>query len=155
VAQAYQRGITPTTRQCTNHAPICSRRDLSGRSTWKYTLISSLVNVEQLIHPHAMSFYLAIVSPLDSPLFELQFTTSRGAPSTQSNAFPTWSSFTGSNGSDLGPPPGSEGKIGGNLGLLSGTGSTRGGAGERHMMQMIVHKSLDSVDEVVDTTGSL
>jgi hypothetical protein len=107
-----------------------------------------------------MSFYLAIVSPSDSPLFELQFTTSRGAPTPAPNTFPTWSTFTGSNGSDLGPPPG-EGKIGGNLGLLTGAGAkSQGGpggvgSGERHMMQMIVHKSLDSVDEVVDTTGSL
>ncbi|KAK1921803.1 putative ER to Golgi transport-related protein [Papiliotrema laurentii] len=107
-----------------------------------------------------MSFYLAIVSPSDSPLFELQFTTSRGTP-TPTSAFPSWSSFTSSNGSDLGPPPG-EGKIGGNLGLLAGTGSSPrsagpggAGGGERHMLQMIAHKSLDSVDEIMDSTGSL
>ena len=100
-----------------------------------------------------MSFYLAIVSPSDSPLFETQFTTSRGSSAPSPNSFPTWSTFTSPNGSDLGPPSG-EGKIGGNMGLLMVPGN-RSGDGERHLMQMIVHKSLDSVDEVVDSTGSL
>ena len=131
-----------------------------------------------------MSFYLAIVSPTDSPLFETQFSTSRNT-STSTQSFPTWSTFTSPNGSDLGPSGGAgyapshagsgggtgagsaepgpgntgvaagvEGKIGGNMGLLMVPGS-RSGDGERHLMQMVVHKSLDSVDEVVDTTGSL
>jgi len=105
--------------------------------------------------PSSMSFYLAIVSPSDSPLFETRFTTSRGQPSA-THAFPSWSTFTAPNGGDLGAPAG-ETKIGGNMGLLMVPGGTggKGGDGERHLMQMILHKSLDSVDEVVDSTGSL
>ncbi|ORX35904.1 Sedlin [Kockovaella imperatae] len=129
-----------------------------------------------------MSFYLAIVSPLDAPLFELSFTSSRPnatAPTssnTSTSSFPSWSTFTGSNGSDLGQGEqslggggganGSTSKVGPNLGLvMAPTTSTSGGPGgpggpgtgslERHMCQMIAHKSLDSVEEVMESTGAL
>ena len=146
-----------------------------------------------------MSFYLAIVSPLDAPLFELSFQSSRPSqpPSnnTSTSSFPSWSTFTGSNGSDLGlsapPTPvqssnanvagapavgtgfgarnedgsGGEGKLGGNLGLImqqsqagpSKNAMSGGGVGgmERHMCQMIAHKSLDSIEETMETSGQL
>ncbi|WRT64542.1 uncharacterized protein IL334_001474 [Kwoniella shivajii] len=105
-----------------------------------------------------MSFYLAIVSPLDSPLFELSFPSAKPPPGTASSAastssFPSWSTFTASNGSDLGAD-GQTGKTGGNLGLLSGETKT-GPERDRAMCQMIAHKSLDSVEEMMEGTGSL
>ena len=59
-----------------------------------------------------------------------------------------------------------EGKLGGNLGLIMQSQSqagpsknTMGGAGtggmERHMCQMIAHKSLDSIEETMETSGQL
>ncbi|BEI82540.1 hypothetical protein CcaverHIS002_0304080 [Cutaneotrichosporon cavernicola] len=89
-----------------------------------------------------MSFYLAIVSPLDTPLFELSFNSSKPAPpSSASSASFSWSSF---NGPDATPVP-----SGLNLGLVSGPGV------ERHLLQMIAHAALDTVEEVAEGTGSL
>ncbi|KAI9636113.1 putative ER to Golgi transport-related protein [Dioszegia hungarica] len=104
-----------------------------------------------------MSFYLAIVSPLDSPLFELSLPSpSRLNPSqtptsghssipvasSSAAGFPTWSSFTGAGG---------EGSTTG------GAAGPAGGAGmaDRALMQMIAFKSLDGVEEVQESTGSL
>ncbi|WVQ75838.1 hypothetical protein IAR50_005471 [Cryptococcus sp. DSM 104548] len=51
-----------------------------------------------------MSFYLAIVSPTDSPLYQLSFSSSRppapSAASPSSSSFPSWSTFTAPNGAD-------------------------------------------------------
>ncbi|KAK6903476.1 hypothetical protein I203_106979 [Kwoniella mangroviensis CBS 8507] len=104
-----------------------------------------------------MSFYLAIVSPLDSPLFELSFPSAKPPPGSSSasstSSFPSWSTFTAANGSDLGADhPGA--KVGGSMGLLSGESKT-GPERDRAMCQMIAHKSLDSVEEMMDGTGSL
>lgn len=110
-----------------------------------------------------MSFYLALVSPLDSPLFELPFTSSRPAapPSSTNNttsSFPSWSTFTGSNGSDLTPAESTK-AVGGNLALVVGYGGAGGGGGggggDKWLCQMVVHKSLDNVEEVMEGTGSL
>jgi hypothetical protein len=109
-----------------------------------------------------MSFYLALVSPLDAPLYELPFTSSRSTSVLPSNAnnssnssnpsssFPSWSTFTSLNGGELPQPP--EKAIGGNLGLVTaGNGPEK----ERHMCQMVVHMGLDSVEEVMEGTGNL
>jgi hypothetical protein len=101
-----------------------------------------------------MAFYLAIVSPLDAPLFELQFTTSKpGSSSATAALFPTWSTFTGANGADLQPvsaaSAGSLSAQQANLGV--GTGQ----AGDRHMLQMVAHAGLDAVEEVAEGSGSL
>lgn len=47
---------------------------------------------------------------------------------------------------------GGGGKLGGQLGLISNTG---GPGLERHLAQMIAFAALDSVDEVIESTGSL
>lgn len=105
-----------------------------------------------------MAFYLAIVSPLDAPLYETSFASSKpsssGSTSSPSSSFPSWSSFTTSsasstNGDETTP---ASAKLGGQLGLISNSG---GPALERHLAQMVAFAALDSVDEVVETTGSL
>jgi len=121
-----------------------------------------------------MSFYLAIVSPLDTPLYETSFTSSKPQTSTSSNAstssFPSWSSFTSStlNGDSGSSKDGEKERVGGNLGLIAAAsaGATQGAAQggmngqggtavERHLCQMVAHASLDSVEEVMEGTGSL
>lgn len=106
-----------------------------------------------------MSFYLAIISPSDSPLLELPLSSSKPAPTPSAAnsagpTFPSWSTFTSASGSDLGAPDGKV--IGGNLGLVSAGGvAAAGGTGERQLMQMIAHMSLDGVEEMMEGTGSL
>lgn len=122
-----------------------------------------------------MSFYLAIVSPLDAPLYELQFQSQKptSTPVSGSGTFPSWSSFTTgsgstsntSNGNGDGNGSGSGdlqnssqiqgqggGKLGGQLGLIS---NSSGPGLERHLAQMVAFAALDSVDEVLESTGSL
>lgn len=115
---------------------------------------------------NTMAFYLAIVSPLDTPLFELQFSSSKpAAPSSAtSTTFPSWSTFhNGPHSTSTstlastanGPPAEAAGAGMGvpsnlNLGLVGG-----GPAGERHMLQMIAHAALDTVEEMAEGTGSL
>ncbi|KAK4684792.1 trafficking protein particle complex subunit 2, partial [Tremellales sp. Uapishka_1] len=103
-----------------------------------------------------MSFYLVIVSPLDSPLFELSFPSAKPpssatAASSPANiaAFPSWSTFTSSTGSDLAPHETSK--------VLGGVGVGVGGMGgsDRSLLQMIANKSLDSIEEVMEGTGTL
>ena len=144
-----------------------------------------------------MSFYLALVSPTDSPIYESSFPSSRAIAGSSSSsgpgagglssssasystsggggggggAFPSWSSFTGMNGVDLGDRlgrgsadlggarPGSisaPGQIGGSRGQHSTINPQGPGAGgDRALMQMIAFKSLDGVEEVMETTGGL
>jgi hypothetical protein len=94
-----------------------------------------------------MSYYLAIVSPLDIPLYEIQFQSQSTSSSTPtSNGFPSWSSFTTPSGGDLNEekPP------------VQGQGINTHGPGiERHLAQMIAFASLDSVDELLEGTGNL
>jgi hypothetical protein len=103
-----------------------------------------------------MSFYLAIVSPLDIPLYETHLQSSSSSqssstPTTSSSAFPSWSSFTTSSGGDLNadtqtmftPQP-----------QPSSGGGAQGGI-ERHLAQMVAFASLDSVDELLEGTGNL
>ncbi|RSH79971.1 uncharacterized protein EHS24_009642 [Apiotrichum porosum] len=128
-----------------------------------------------------MSFYLAIVSPLDTPLYELQFgsakpTATSNSASSSTSSFPSWSTFTGSNGSDASiaaagagagagasasgsgsTGPGGAGGAGAlaananaNLGLLGS-----GPGGEKHLLQMVAHASLDAVEETSEGTGTL
>jgi hypothetical protein len=107
-----------------------------------------------------MSYYLAIVSPLDIPLYEIQFqsqsqsSTSTSTPTsngTGTGSFPSWSSFTTSSGADL-----NEDKS-----LFTPVQPTGPGAGggvggiERHLAQMVAFASLDSVDELLEGTGNL
>lgn len=125
----------------------------------EYQLFISLAGIPPRSN---MSFYLAIVSPLDAPLYELQFTspkssssTSAGTSSSASSSFPSWSSFTSSTTSYGTANPAEDSsstKLGGQLGLISNSG---GPALERHLAQMVAFAALDSVDEVVETTGSL
>ncbi|WVQ79817.1 hypothetical protein IAT38_001917 [Cryptococcus sp. DSM 104549] len=108
-----------------------------------------------------MAFYLAIVSPLDSPLFELSFPSAKPPPpnsaASSTSSFPSWSTFTAANGADIGPdaqggkPGGPGGGAGGQLGGEARSGPER----DRAMCQMIAHKSLDSVEELMEGTGSL
>lgn len=99
-----------------------------------------------------MSFYLAIVSPLDSPLFELSFQSARPTSTNAStSSFPSWSSFTSDEAASMRQPISAGG--GGNG--ISGGGPGGGPLSERHMLQMIAHASLDSVEEVMEGTGNL
>ncbi|KAL1407027.1 TRAPP subunit [Vanrija albida] len=84
-----------------------------------------------------MAFYLAIVSPLDTPLFELQFASSKPAPpsSAASGSFPSWSTF--SNGDGAAAP------------------AQQAAQGEKHVLQMVAHAALDAVEEVSEGTASL
>lgn len=98
-----------------------------------------------------MSFYLAIVSPLDIPLYETQFqSSSSSTPSTQTTStgtgFPSWSSFTTSSGADLNAD---------NQTMFTPAQPTQGGGIERHLAQMVAFASLDSVDELLEGTGNL
>jgi hypothetical protein len=96
-----------------------------------------------------MSYYLAIVSPLDIPLYEIQFQSQSTSSSTPTNnGFPSWSSFTTPSGGDLNeekPPVQGQGQ-----GI-----NTHGPGIERHLAQMIAFASLDSVDELLEGTGNL
>lgn len=96
-----------------------------------------------------MSYYLAIVSPLDTPLFEVQFSSARPASTQGAGHFPSWSSFTGHNGADLShsqQQQQEQQQQQANLVL---------GGGEKYVLQMIAHAALDAVEEVADGTGSL
>jgi len=104
-----------------------------------------------------MAFYLAIVSPLDAPLFELQFTSSKPGNSTANSVtFPTWSTFTGTNGSDL-TPTGTpqQPSLQQQQNLAANMGVAQGAPGDRHLLQMIAHAGLDAVEEVAEGSGSL
>lgn len=103
-----------------------------------------------------MSYYLAIVSPLDIPLYEIQFQSQSSSTSTSTpttNSFPSWSSFTTSSGADL-----NEGQS--NMFTpvtTTNTNTNMQGSGgiERHLAQMVAFASLDSVDELLEGTGNL
>ncbi|TYJ53615.1 hypothetical protein B9479_005763 [Cryptococcus floricola] len=102
-----------------------------------------------------MSFYLAIVSPTDAPLYQLSFSSSRppapSATSPSSSSFPSWSTFTAPNGADnTAAVDGARGRLTGAL-LESKSAPER----DRVMCQMIAHMSLDSVEEVMEGTGAL
>jgi hypothetical protein len=106
-----------------------------------------------------MAFYLAIVSPLDAPLFELQFTTSRAAGTAVSAGFPTWSSFTesasaavaaaGTSATPSGSTPATPAPATGEVGVAQGA------PGDRNILQMIAHAGLDAVEEVAEGSGTL
>jgi hypothetical protein len=100
-----------------------------------------------------MSFYLAIVSPLDIPLYEthLQSSSSNQSSSTPtaSSAFPSWSSFTTSSGGDLNADTQTM------FTPQSQPSSSAQGGIERHLAQMVAFASLDSVDELLEGTGNL
>lgn len=101
-----------------------------------------------------MSYYLAIVSPLDTPLFELQFSSARPT-STSSAHFPSWSSFTGHNGSDLTQSQSQQAAQQQQQEQQQQQANLVLGGGEKYVLQMIAHAALDSVEEVADGTGSL
>jgi hypothetical protein len=96
-----------------------------------------------------MSYYLAIVSPLDIPLYEIQFQSQSTSSTPTSNGFPSWSSFTTSSGGDLNEEKSSSTPLQGNNTQGQGPGI------ERHLAQMIAFASLDSVDELLEGTGNL
>ncbi len=128
-----------------------------------------------------MSYYLAVVSPLDSPLYEAQFATSKqaaiaGASST--GGFPSWSSLTGGGAGNASPSASTHsqaqqaarGRRGEPLSssLLSGpsspgvqgrtaqgSGAGSSGNGQRHVLQMIAHSSLDVVEDYMTNNGNL
>lgn len=107
-----------------------------------------------------MAFYLAIVSPLDTPLYEIQFTTSKpGQGTVASGTFPSWSSYTALNGGEvtsaIAPPPPQSANIGQLQQQQQNLGVGQGGPGERHILQMIAHAGLDAVEEVAEGNGSL
>lgn len=93
----------------------------------------------------AMSFYLAVVSPRDSPLFELAFASAKPPPppAAAAPAFPSWSALTGDSPA---PPPAPAGPL-----LESKTAPQR----DRALCQMVAHMSLDSIEETMETTGAL
>jgi hypothetical protein len=101
-----------------------------------------------------MSFYLAIVSPLDIPLYETHLQSSSASqsssiPTTSSSAFPSWSSFTTSSGADLNADTQTM------FTPQTQPSSTGQGGIERHLAQMVAFASLDSVDELLEGTGNL
>lgn len=129
-----------------------------------------------------MAYYLAVVSPNDSPLYEGLFSTFKnpsslipassssglgGGAATTLNSFPAWSTVT------MGLPAESKAileyaanggtDIGGfAAGLLGGPGSASGAAAagknelgvEMHVLQMVAYSSLDSVEDVMVGNGS-
>lgn len=106
-----------------------------------------------------MSFYLAIVSPLDAPLYELQFQSFKPSSSSSiaggsagngtASSFPSWSSFTSSTST-------SNGTNEGDASVPASASASGSGSGlERHLAQMVAFAALDSVDEVIESTGSL
>ncbi len=124
-----------------------------------------------------MSYYLAVVSPLDSPLYEAQFATAKPTTAatnpSSSTGFPSWSTLAGAvaatSNSSTGPTSTALGSaalrpmptrdsfpaalLGGNNvnGKTGGTGSNS----ERHVLQMIAHSSLDVVEDLMVGNGSL
>jgi hypothetical protein len=127
----------------------------------------SLLSFPSTRAPASMSFYLAIVSPSDIPLYEIQFqsqsqsqsSSSSLTPTSNSNStttnsstssFPSWSSFTTSSGADLNPTSGSNP----NDNASASAPSQHTGI-ERHLAQMVAFASLDSVDEILEGTGNL
>ncbi|KJE02350.1 hypothetical protein I311_03938 [Cryptococcus gattii NT-10] len=106
-----------------------------------------------------MSFYLAVVSPNDAPLFELAFSSTKPPPpatATSTSSFPSWSSFTATNSnsnsnssgdaSHDAPRPTTSGPL-----MESKSAPQR----DRAMCQMVAHMSLDSVEEIMEGTGAL
>jgi hypothetical protein len=125
----------------------------------------------------AMSYYLAIVSPLDSPLYEAQFATSKPSTSTSnpssSTGFPSWSTLTSAGSapaSSSATTTASSSTVPGSsplrptptrdlfpTALLGGQNaqSRSGSNSERHVLQMIAHSSLDVVEDLMVGNGSL
>jgi hypothetical protein len=101
----------------------------------------------KILEQDRMSYYLAIVSPLDIPLYEIQFQSHSTSSTPTNNGFPSWSSFTTSSGGDLNEEKSLSTPL---------QGSSAPGPGiERHLAQMIAFASLDSVDELLEGTGNL
>ncbi|KIR41108.1 hypothetical protein I307_03188 [Cryptococcus deuterogattii 99/473] len=110
-----------------------------------------------------MSFYLAVVSPNDAPLFELAFSSTKPPPpatAASTSSFPSWSAFTTSNSSS------SSSIIGGGGDAASHDAARPTTSGplmesksapqrDRAMCQMVAHMSLDSVEEIMEGTGAL
>lgn len=113
--------------------------------------------------PTAMSFYLAVVSPNDAPLFELAFSSTKPPPpatAASTSSFPSWSAFTTSSSSS------SSSIIGGGGDAASHDAARPTTSGplmesksapqrDRAMCQMVAHMSLDSVEEIMEGTGAL
>lgn len=120
--------------------------------------------VRRLFPPPAMSFYLAVVSPNDAPLFELAFSSTKPPPpatATSTSSFPSWSTFTATNSHSSSS---SSGGGGGDAASHDAARPTTSGPlmesksapqRDRAMCQMVAHMSLDSVEEIMEGTGAL
>ncbi|KIR26317.1 hypothetical protein I309_04832 [Cryptococcus deuterogattii LA55] len=114
-----------------------------------------------------MSFYLAVVSPNDAPLFELAFSSTKPPPpatATSTSSFPSWSAFTTSNNSSSSSSSSSIIGGGGDAASHDAARPTTSGPlmesksapqRDRAMCQMVAHMSLDSVEEIMEGTGAL
>ncbi|KAL0243625.1 hypothetical protein I308_105592 [Cryptococcus tetragattii IND107] len=106
-----------------------------------------------------MSFYLAVVSPNDAPLFELAFSSTKPPPpatATSTSSFPSWSAFTATNSSNSNS---SSGDASHDAARPTTSGplmeSKSAPQRDRAMCQMVAHMSLDSVEEIMEGTGAL
>ncbi|KAJ3998306.1 Sedlin [Lentinula boryana] len=99
-----------------------------------------------------MSHHLFILSPSDTPIYNLTYSSTKPAPaiiSPLSSNLPTWSTSA----------------FAGTLTALSGASSTTqlttgggvriGGGQDRHVIQMIANASLDAVEDVMRKEGTM
>ncbi|KAE8540487.1 hypothetical protein D1P53_003433 [Cryptococcus gattii VGV] len=103
-----------------------------------------------------MSFYLAVVSPNDAPLFELAFSSTKPPPpatATSTSSFPSWSAFTATNSSSSSGDASHDAARPTTSGPLMESKSAP--QRDRAMCQMVAHMSLDSVEEIMEGTGAL
>lgn len=114
---------------------------------WKEEMDFAEICCARCLLRAAMSFYLAVVSPRDSPLFELAFASAKPPPppAAAPPAFPSWAAFAAA-ADPHDAPPAPAGPL-----IESRTAQQR----DRALCQMVAHMSLDSVEEVIEGTGAL
>ncbi|KZO89882.1 transport protein particle complex subunit [Calocera viscosa TUFC12733] len=97
-----------------------------------------------------MSYHLFIINPFDTPLYSLTYLSTRpvsGPTSTLASQLPSWSTsaFSGTvaalSGATSVKPPGPPG--------------TAQGKEDRHVVMMIANASLDAIEDVQRTNGSM
>lgn len=95
-----------------------------------------------------MSHHLFLLSPSDTPLYELAHFSSKPAPSTTSPLaanLPSWSTsaFAGTLTALSGAPSAAQAYH------VQGGGARMGGGKDRHVIQMVANASLDVIEDVM------